>query len=57
MLLFKLTVFLLQGSGRKNGELSLEDYAVEENQRDNKAVYPYIVHIESSTWYMAKDAE
>ena len=55
MLLFKLTVFLLQGSGRKNGELSLEDYAVEENQRDNKAVYPYIVHIESSTWYMAKD--
>ena len=55
MLLFKLTVFLLQGSGRKNGELSLEDYAVEENQRDNKAVYPYIVHTESSTWYLAKD--
>ena len=55
MLLFKLTVFLLQGCGRKNGELSLEDYAVEENQRDNKVVYPYIVHTESSTWYLAKD--
>lgn len=53
-MLFILPVLLLSGCG-KSGELSLSGFAVEENDRDNKEVYPYVVHTKSSTWYLAKD--
>ena len=53
-MLFVLSVLFLSGCS-KNGNISLAGYEVEENGRDNKAVYPYVVHTESSTWYLAKD--
>ncbi|MGX8688009.1 MAG: hypothetical protein ACSW8K_09465, partial [bacterium] len=49
-----MSVLFLSGCSNK-GNISLAGYAVEENGRDNKAVYPYVVHTESSTWYLAKD--
>ena len=53
-ILFILPLLILSGCG-KSGDLSPGGYEVEENGRDNKAVYPYVVHTESSTWYLAKD--
>ena len=53
-ILFILPLLILSGC-EKRGDLSAGVYEVEENGRDNKAVYPYVVHTESSTWYLAKD--
>lgn len=31
------------------------EYTVEENTAADKTIYPYVVHTESSTWYLSKD--
>ena len=30
------------------------EFTVEENMAENKATYPYIVHTETTTWYLSK---
>ena len=47
-------LFMLSGCGQREDSLSV-GYPIEENQQENKATYPYVVHTESSTWYLAKD--
>jgi hypothetical protein len=49
-----LLLFMLSGCGQREDSLSV-GYLIEENQQENKATYPYVVHTESSTWYLAKD--
>lgn len=49
-----LLLFMLSGCGQREDSLSV-GYPIEENQQENKATYPYVVHTESSTWYLAKD--
>ncbi len=49
-----LLLFLLSGCGQREDSLSV-GYPIEENQQENKATYPYVVHTESSNWYLAKD--
>ena len=52
--LFCLLIITLSGCSRSNDPLSIS-YSIEENQLDKKATYPFVVHTESSTWYLAKD--
>ena len=33
----------------------LREYGVEENRAENKTTYPYVVHTEYATWYLAGD--
>lgn len=49
-----LMLFMLSGCGQREDSLSV-GYPIEENQQENKATCPYVVHTESSTWYLAKD--
>lgn len=51
---FFLLIIMLSGCSNRNDSPS-NGYAIEENKQENKATYPYIVHTESSTWYLAKD--
>ena len=51
---FFLLIIMLSGFSNRNDSPS-NGYAIEENQQENKATYPYVVHTESSTWYLAKD--
>ena len=51
---FFLLIIMLSGWSYRNDSPS-NGYAIEENQQENKATYPYVVHTESSTWYLAKD--
>ena len=54
MMLLILPAVILSGCGKKEA-LALNGYIVEENQRDNRTTYPYVVRTESSTWYLSGD--
>ena len=58
--LFFIFIFIIILSGcAEGGESSPRDsvdgYAVEENQGEKKTTYPYVLHTESTAWYLAKD--
>lgn len=49
-------VILAMLSGCSNTPFSaVNDYSIEENQNENSTTYPYVIHLKSSTWYLAKD--
>ena len=56
-LLLVILLVTLAGCGTKDTASAndSDDWQIEENQRDNKTTYPYVVHTESSTWYLAAD--
>ncbi len=52
MMLLLTSIILLPGCGKRDA-LSVNGYTIENNQRDNKATYPYVLRTDSSTWYLS----
>ncbi len=52
MLLLLTSIILLPGCSKRDA-LSVNGYTIENNQRDNKATYPYVLRTDSSTWYLS----
>ena len=52
MMLLLTSIILLSGCGKRDA-LSVNGYTIENNQRDNKATYPYVLRTDSSTWYLS----
>ena len=52
MMLLLTSIILLSGCGKRDA-LSVNGYTIENNQRDNKATYPYFLRTDSSTWYLS----
>ena len=52
MMLLLTSIILLPGCSKRDA-LSVNGYTIENNQRDNKATYPYVLRTDSSTWYLS----
>ena len=52
MMLLLTSIILLPGCGKRDA-LSVNGYTIENNQRDNKATYPYVLRTDSSTRYLS----
>lgn len=52
MMLLLTSIILLPGCSKRDA-LSVNGYTIENNQRDNKVTYPYVLRTDSSTWYLS----
>lgn len=52
MMLLLTSIILLPGCSKRDA-LSVNGYIIEDNQRDNKASYPFVLCTDSSTWYLS----
>ena len=54
-ILFTIIMAVILCAGSTGAAEQPPEYSIEENTAENRTTYPYVVHTESSTWYLAED--